>query len=197
MAKYAVEKGQFASVRKLLEYGADVNTSFAQSDLHPLLLACKMGHLEIVKELLRFGAKTEFSDQKWSPIHHAVKIGHLDIVKELLEHGAKVNVITKKGVTALHIAATFHKVAIVKELLKYGANVNAIMIKEGTALHLAIRKNFNSQHEEKLGTIQAILEVENMYLNIRNKDNLTPLEKAIQTNDLKVAKMIARKGLFK
>ena len=192
---YAVEMGQCASVTKLLEYGADVNTSYAQSDLHPLLLACKKGQLEIVKELLRFGAKTEFSYQRWSPIHFAVKIGHLDTVKELLEHGAKVNMITKKGASALHIAATFHKVAIVKELLKYGANVNVAMIKEGTALHLAISKNYNSKHEEKFATIQAILEVENIDLNIRNKDNLTPLEKAIKINDLKIAKMIAKKGL--
>ena len=184
----AIIHGKCASVEKLLELGADVNATSSRIDSSPLQMACNTGHLKIVKELLRHGAKTELCDQQ-PAIHRATSRGNLDIVKELLKHGAQVDVLDRDGNTALQIAAISGDVRIVRELLKNGANVNAKTMPEGTVLHFAI----DSRFAQRLDAIQAILEDENVDLNIKDNENLTPFEKAMQMNHLKIAKMIAIK----
>ena len=190
----AAMEGQYAAVRKLLECGADVNFTGYTDNVSALHVACEKGNLKIVKELLRFGAKTDFPESETSsPILKATIYEHLKIVKELLKHGADVDVINEEGVTALHTAAAHANVAIVKELLKYRANVNVKEINGDTALHKAIHGNIYSHYDDTLVVIQLILEDDSIDLNSRNEDNLTPLEKAIQMNDFKIGKMIAEK----
>jgi len=47
-------------------------------------------------------------------LHLAAKEGHVVIVKELLLRGAKIDAATKKGNTALHIAALAGQVKQIK-----------------------------------------------------------------------------------
>jgi ankyrin repeat protein len=47
--------------------------------------------LEVVRELLKRGAKVESADKKgWTPLKTAVHKGHMDVVLELRKHGARV-----------------------------------------------------------------------------------------------------------
>ena len=190
----AAQEGHLATVRKLLQRGADVDAIFGDNKHHSALyLACQEGHLEIVKELLRFGAKIDFPGTKASPLHEATIGNNLEIVKELLKHGALVDAIDEERSTALHFAAMTSNVKIVQQLLKNGANVNAKMIDGDSVLHVAIRVDFYSHYEESLATLKVLLEDKNIDLNIQDDFEITPLEKAIDLKYSEITKMIAKK----
>jgi ankyrin repeat protein len=56
-----------------------------------LMSAAFKGHLEVVKELLKHGAKVKGADKDgWTPLKIAAKYGHMDVVEELQKHGASV-----------------------------------------------------------------------------------------------------------
>ena len=194
----AAIEGRHNVVRKLLECGARVNHSILyENEETALHFACENGHLESVKELLKFGAKTDFpSEEIPSPIYKATENGHLEIVKELLKHGAKVDAFdfsTYQCATPLHLAAEYGNVGIVKELLKYGADVNETGVDCNTPLHKAIHTNLHSHYKESLVIIQLLLEQKSIDLNIKNEDKMTPLEKAIHIKDPNITRMITKK----
>ena len=119
----AAMEGRHIVVRKLLECGAKVNNSnLYENEETTLHFACENGHLESVKELLKFGAKTDFpSEEIPSPIYKATENGHLEIVKELLKHGAKVDAFdfsTYQGLTPLHLAAEYGNVGIGERVIE-------------------------------------------------------------------------------
>ena len=58
-------------------------------------------------------------------LHFASKEGHVEVMQELLKRGAGVNVTTKKGNTALHIASLAGQKVAVEVLLDSGALVNS------------------------------------------------------------------------
>ncbi|KAJ8791304.1 hypothetical protein J1605_004351 [Eschrichtius robustus] len=58
-------------------------------------------------------------------LHLASKEGHVKMVVELLHKEIILETTTKKGNTALHIAALAGQDQVVRELVNYGANVNA------------------------------------------------------------------------
>ena len=195
----ASERGHLELIDKLLEYGADVNLPnlFART---PLYAACEKGHFEIVKKLLRHGANPNFQiwymEAQSLPIHLAIEGGYLEIVKELLKHGADVNALDDEFTeanTPLHVAVLWGHVTIVKELLKNGANVNAKTNEDESVLHMAIRQDFHDRYQDRLCIIQLLLKDESIYLNLRNGDDLTPLEKALKLEHMEIARMIAKK----
>ena len=63
----AVEEGQCASVRKLLECGAKTDFPGLQSPIH---IAADNDHLEIVKELLKHNAKIDITDEQGTTALH-------------------------------------------------------------------------------------------------------------------------------
>ncbi|MBW4577616.1 MAG: ankyrin repeat domain-containing protein [Aphanothece sp. CMT-3BRIN-NPC111] len=89
----ATNKGDLETVKQLIEEGADVNTVYPHVnsflDGHtPLLVAARDAHTEIVKELLKAGAKVRVEDWvfKGAPIHKATYNGNAEILKMLIEH---------------------------------------------------------------------------------------------------------------
>lgn len=58
----AIQKGEFDLVKKMVEYGADVNEF--SSGMTPLMVAARYNKVEIVKFLLANGAKTNLKDEK-------------------------------------------------------------------------------------------------------------------------------------
>uniref|UniRef100_A0A1B0CGM8 Putative ankyrin n=1 Tax=Lutzomyia longipalpis TaxID=7200 RepID=A0A1B0CGM8_LUTLO len=131
----------------------------------------------------------------------AVKRGDGFSALFLLEKGANVNLTSKvTGDTALHIAVTFSKKSTdedtFEEMLKVGQkilechpNVNAQNTRGYTALQMAIL----SGHDEM---IAALLECEDLNLNLRTNDEKSALQLALQSSDLSldVAKSFIEKG---
>ena len=140
-----VVKGHLAEI-KIMMKECMIPKEWLDEDCH-VYLTSKLGHLEVLKEVLKFGASVNkcFNSQ-WrtrdrliSPLHAAAEMGHTEIVKILVAHGAKVNAAVVEGEpddTPLHRAAKHGHLEIVKILLENGADVNANM--EGyTPLFLA------------------------------------------------------------
>jgi ankyrin repeat protein len=58
----AIVKGDIATVKKFIEYGADVNES--ANGMTPLMLAARYNKVEILKLLLEKGANTNAKDER-------------------------------------------------------------------------------------------------------------------------------------
>ena len=58
----AIVKGDFETVKKFIEYGADVNES--SEGVTPLMLAARYNKAEILKFLIEKGAKIDAKDEK-------------------------------------------------------------------------------------------------------------------------------------
>jgi len=100
------ERGNQASVRKLLEQGEDpsIKDDIGVTALHA---AAKKGYTEIVDLLLHRRAHVNVQATGWqneSPLHYASKYGHTKVVQKLLANKADPNLLSKDGHPALHYA---------------------------------------------------------------------------------------------
>ena len=124
----AVEKGNVAAVRILLDHGADVHGSGNSKGLNPLCTAVDRRHPEVIKLLLKYEARINDreSTAPWASdvaaIHVASYRGYDEILGILLAAGADVSVTCQRGgatgVTALHLAGSS---ACVGKLMEDGA----------------------------------------------------------------------------
>ncbi|KAM4756310.1 ankyrin-1 isoform 11-T11 [Cyanocitta cristata] len=94
------------------------------------------------------------------------------MVVELLHKEIVLETTTKKGNTALHIAALAGQQDVVRELVNYGANVNAQSQKGFTPLYMAAQENH-------LEVVKFLLE-NGANQNVATEDGFTPLAVALQ-----------------
>jgi ankyrin repeat protein len=96
---YVAKIGDLARLRWLLKRGANVNIQDTLGKT-ALFFACESGHLEIVRELLKYdhnAKRLETRDTFASPpLHAAIKNKHLAVAKELLSAGFSANTLCKK-----------------------------------------------------------------------------------------------------
>ena len=95
------------AVRKLIEYGADVDAG-DEDGWTPLSWASRGDHFKdgsVLRLLLKCGANVNAraDDDGFTPLHRASKNGALEVVRLLLEHGADVEAVNKDGKTSLQI----------------------------------------------------------------------------------------------
>ena len=129
----AVIDEQEAAVAALLAAGAAVGAA-----LH---WACALGRLEIVRALLRGGARLEAMDSEGkTPLLVSGHTGHAPVVRALLEAGASLLATDSFGNSALHLAAFQGHVAAVHLLLEAGAAVQAPDLQGVTPARQATRK---------------------------------------------------------
>jgi ankyrin repeat protein len=137
----AAERGDLASVRKLIASGADIHApcSFAGGEKTPLALAAANSHDKVVSALLKAGAKVEAADVlNATPLFHAAENGHAKVVRLLLAAGADADVKVKAAydgkVTPLIAAAERGQLEVVQALVKHGADVRFRTLTGKTAL---------------------------------------------------------------
>jgi hypothetical protein len=103
----SAEKGDLPGVEIFLSQKIDVNTTNDEG-LTPLQVAASFGKTEIVKYLVKEGAKVDLVDEKGnSALLNAVYHDRRDTVKVLADLGADVNLQNKKGDTPLLMAAYY------------------------------------------------------------------------------------------
>ena len=120
----AAAKGDYDSVVKLLNDGADPNDTDSQG-FTPLMWAARFGHVEIVKALCYAGADTNIQDDgpnHWTALIHAIHKGQNRAAILLMDNGADVNAKARGGASALVFAAGDGNTEIVKALLDNGAD---------------------------------------------------------------------------
>ncbi|XP_069090229.1 ankyrin repeat and EF-hand domain-containing protein 1 isoform X2 [Pleurodeles waltl] len=91
---------------KLLERGADPNTTHPATGRTPLMEASREGAVEVVRALLRKGANVNtFDNERYNCVHFAAKGGFFEVLKVLAAYKADFTTIAMDGNTALHLAA--------------------------------------------------------------------------------------------
>eukprot|EP00798_Chlamydomonas_sp_ICE-L_P021658 gene21658-28674_t len=109
----------------------------ATTSLH---LACRRGHVEMVRTLLTAGAFTGARDaNKETPIVVACRMGFLEVVDALLKAGADVEEdgLGLGDMTPLMWASAFGQVEVVRRLLEANADVHALGGAYRTAMEFA------------------------------------------------------------
>ncbi|MDP2856531.1 MAG: ankyrin repeat domain-containing protein [Bacillota bacterium] len=135
----AVESNAIGAFGYLIELG--LSDSFGEL----LIKAAGLGHLELVKMLLRLSASPDPRDGGgWTPLMHAALEGETAIAEVLFAHGADVNTTDDTGATALIHAAVFGKVETIAVLLEHGARVDARDREGRTALDWAIENEHSA-----------------------------------------------------
>ena len=123
----SAQKGDATEIQFLIKMGADIDIKNDKGET-ALFTAASNGHVEVLEELLRAGAKKEMydSDQGRTPLLAAARLGHKDVVTALLNAKADVDKQDEHGLgqTSLIYAATFGYKDIVTALLDAKANVN-------------------------------------------------------------------------
>lgn len=123
------------------ELDKECTTLFEGSLVHgvtALWCSASKGHLDVVKLLVRKGAKVNHLTRNEStPLRAACFTGRLDIVQYLISHGANPNLSNKYNNNCLMIASYKGFLDVVEYLLKNGADVNQQANCGATALHYA------------------------------------------------------------
>ncbi len=134
----AAENGFTAIVEALLDAGADVNAAdddeIRQTALHH---AVWEGKRDVVKLLLKRGARTDIQSVDGTPLFCAAVNGDAEAAALLLAAGADPDARGSDGTTPLHGAAESGNVEIIRSLLARGADVNALEGRRGTPLSIA------------------------------------------------------------
>ncbi|MCA9038397.1 MAG: ankyrin repeat domain-containing protein [Planctomycetaceae bacterium] len=117
----AANGGDFETVKRLIEQGADPN-SVDQYGMGPLLTF----HPDVMRYLLEHGADPDVQrNENIAPVILGV-CGHFECLRLLVESGADVNRASDhNGETALHGVAGHSDTRAVRLLLDHGANPNA------------------------------------------------------------------------
>ncbi len=149
----AIEKGDVAMVRLLVEAGADVNAATGFGGNTPLHEAVEQGDVEIVKILVEAGADVEAKGYFDStPLSLAAEEGASEIMQILLGSGPDADTpaggedkeaesMPSIGSEALYTAIEKGDVAMVRLLVEAGADVNAATGFGGdTPLHEAVEQ---------------------------------------------------------
>lgn len=116
----SAEYGKIEEVKFLLKSGIDPNFGIGEQSTSPLIAATIMGHLSVVKLLVKSGANVngKYSDHYIAtPIWYAANNGDFEIVKYLLDNGADPTVEDRNGWTPLR-QAKLHNHTKVIELLE-------------------------------------------------------------------------------
>jgi ankyrin repeat protein len=144
----AVQAGDVEAVRGLIAAGVDVNekspvVANGNDGQTPLLVACFLGHADIVRLLLDAGANPRINDYllKATPVHKAAYAGRPEALLVIREHsGAEINAQGPyNGYTAMHDAVWHGHPEALKVILDWpGAKFDLVGIDGRTPEQLAI-----------------------------------------------------------
>ncbi|XP_077979485.1 85/88 kDa calcium-independent phospholipase A2-like isoform X2 [Glandiceps talaboti] len=106
----------------------------------PLHVACMMGNVECMKELLDWGARIDAQDSNGDSVfHYAARNDHHRYIEILAKRDAKmINNQNHISETPLHVACKENKEKNVRILLQYGADVD-IISRHGYPIHYAMK----------------------------------------------------------
>ncbi|XP_021910259.1 ankyrin repeat-containing protein ITN1 isoform X2 [Carica papaya] len=205
----AAQRGDLAAVKQILDdidlqmvgtlSGEDLNTEVAEirasvvNEVNELgetalFTGAEKGHLDVVKELLKYSNKESVSKKNRSgfdPLHIAATRGHQAIVQVLLDHDPTLSrTFGPSNTTPLISAATRGHTAVVNELLSKDGSLLEISRSNGkNALHLAARQG----HVE---VVQALLSKDPQLARRTDKKGQTALHMAVKGQSCEVVKLL-------
>jgi len=188
----AADANDTATVRYLVEKGADINASNGLGDT-ALILAASHGNVDVIKLLLSKGADVNAVDTpdggrvkngpialgSFTALSYAAVYGGYDAVKLLLDAGAKVNVQDIRGMTPLMLAIASDRpdARVVRLLIERGADVS-IKSKDGETAADWARKFNNAPVLEALNLERKQVAVEPSIVLAADQKHASPREAA-------------------
>ncbi len=149
----AARAGDWKSLLKQIESGANVNAVDQKTGYTALHTAAEAGNTEIMQGLLDHGADIEAKTfQGHTPLMLAAQAGQTEAVRMLLERNPSLDSTTTRTETALYFAAKSGFTEIVEMLLARGANPDIKNVSEQTALFTAA---FDKQEAAALALVRA------------------------------------------
>jgi len=186
----AVQDGDFAKVKHLIERGRNVNSrDVFNSGATPLIAAVKSNNLGIALYLLDQGANVHADVEGHTSLHSAAKRGFAQISNLLIKRGAKVDAENLYGQTPLMTAAAFGHIDVIDLLLTNHADLNLRDV-QGLSPYLAACES------GKIEAVEFILK-KGVDLNSKNLRGSTCLIFASYYGHTELAKMlIQQKGIL-
>ena len=127
------------TVRELLAYGFDVNSTSVDTKETPLMTASFLGKSNFVKILINAGGLVNKTVEGRTPLVLACMSGDLPTINVLLENGATINSSTSLcSDTPLYWAVTKESRKAVQTLIEHGALVDVKYLKGFTILYAAV-----------------------------------------------------------
>jgi ankyrin repeat protein len=128
------------AIRLLHEHGADLEAPNRISGAHPLHVAADIGLPPLLNLLIDLGADLEGRDDLGrTPLIQAALAGNSAAIEVLLAAGADADAAeTRRGTTALHLAAFRNRLGVIDALLAHGARVDVVDDNGETPLFWAI-----------------------------------------------------------
>jgi ankyrin repeat protein len=164
----------------LIDCGANIEAR-NKKGLTPLFTATEKGRHEIVRLLLRKGAKPDAMDDEGDTALHLTYSE--DVAMALIDCGANIEARNKKGLTQLLNAKAKGKDNIVQLLLSKGARHESIDAEGNTELHLTYSEDVAMALIDCGANIEA-----------RNKQGGTPLLTATAKGQDKIVRLLLSKG---
>ena len=172
--------GRKAIVELLLSHGASPEPE--QSGAHqktPLDSAVRAGNLEMVRLLLRSGAK---ANTPHGALFAATEMDNVSVARVLIEHGAQIETRNEDRLTPLMFAARKNRLAMVRMLLQKGASAGA---RVGTSFSKPLNEAVESGNEDM---VQLLLEY------ARRGSIEEPLDRAVYHGRWRMVKLLITKG---
>ncbi|RAL51225.1 unnamed protein product [Cuscuta campestris] len=205
----AAQKGDLAAVKQILDdigsqmvgmlSGAEFEEEVAEiracviNEVNELgetalFTAADKGHLDVVKELLKYSNKetlTKKNRSLFDPLHIAASQGHHAIVQVLLDHDPELSkTIGPSNATPLITAAARGHIDVVNELLVKDSTLVEISRSNGkNALHLAARQG----HVE---IVKALLDKDPQLARRTDKKGQTALQMAVKGVNCEVVRLL-------
>jgi ankyrin repeat protein len=171
-----VDRKNMATMRAILQRGADVNPASGIYGWTPLHRAAQAGSADAVKILLEFGADVTLRDTELNtPLHFAAKEGAIEVARLLLERWPEgVRARNVKSDTPLHRAAVEGNTEMIRLLLEIWAEGIRAMNADGdTLLHLAATAG-------KIEVLRLLVEFWPDGVQAKNEHLNTPLHQAAE-----------------
>ncbi|XP_073124814.1 ankyrin repeat-containing protein ITN1-like isoform X1 [Henckelia pumila] len=205
----AAQKGDLVAVKQILDdinsqmvrtlSGADFDIEVAEirasvvNEVNELgetalFTAADKGHINVVKELLKFSNKetlTKKNRSLFDPLHIAASHGHHEIVQVLLDHDPSlIKTIGPANATPLVTAASRGHTAVVNKLLSKDCSLLEISRSNGkNALHFAARQGH-------VDIVKALLDKDSQLARRTDKKGQTALHMAVKGVSCEVVKLL-------